>query len=94
MRDKVALRPLWDWPPLSGRLPQSSAPAILAEIEERLTRAITIGQPSYFDAATGLTVFTARFLAERNYCCDSGCRHCPYEPSDEHESASNHADER
>ena len=25
-----------------------------------------------------LSVFTAAFLAERGYCCDSGCRHCPY----------------
>jgi hypothetical protein len=24
-------------------------------------------------------VFTARFLLRRGYCCDSGCRHCPYE---------------
>lgn len=24
-------------------------------------------------------VFTASYLARRGYCCDSGCRHCPYE---------------
>jgi hypothetical protein len=23
-------------------------------------------------------VFTERFLRERGYCCESGCRHCPY----------------
>ena len=23
-------------------------------------------------------VFTARFLKKRGYCCQSGCRHCPY----------------
>jgi len=23
-------------------------------------------------------VFTAKFLRERGYCCESGCRHCPY----------------
>ncbi len=23
-------------------------------------------------------VFTARFLLRRGYCCESGCRHCPY----------------
>jgi len=23
-------------------------------------------------------VFTAAFLRRRGYCCDSGCRHCPY----------------
>lgn len=24
-------------------------------------------------------VFTAHFLLKRGYCCQSGCRHCPYE---------------
>jgi hypothetical protein len=23
-------------------------------------------------------VFTEKFLHERGYCCESGCRHCPY----------------
>lgn len=26
----------------------------------------------------GLMVFTGRFLLARGYCCQSGCRHCPY----------------
>lgn len=26
----------------------------------------------------GLYVFTADYLLERGYCCQSGCRHCPY----------------
>ena len=26
----------------------------------------------------GLFVFTAEYLRERGYCCNSGCRHCPY----------------
>jgi hypothetical protein len=26
----------------------------------------------------GLFVFTAAFLLKRGYCCESGCRHCPY----------------
>ncbi len=26
----------------------------------------------------GLYVFTAIFLLRRGYCCQSGCRHCPY----------------
>lgn len=24
-------------------------------------------------------VFTARYLARRGYCCENGCRHCPYD---------------
>ena len=26
----------------------------------------------------GLFVFTAAYLLKRGYCCESGCRHCPY----------------
>ena len=46
----------------------------------RHAEAVDAGRPTYLDPVTGLTVFTAKFLADRDYCCDSGCRHCPYEP--------------
>lgn len=49
------------------------------EIMERHRVAVEAGLPAYLDPTSGLTVFTASFLAERDYCCDSGCRHCPYE---------------
>jgi hypothetical protein len=26
----------------------------------------------------GYVVFTAHYLRRRGYCCESGCRHCPY----------------
>ena len=26
----------------------------------------------------GLMVFTAHYLRNRGYCCQSRCRHCPY----------------
>jgi Family of unknown function (DUF5522) len=26
----------------------------------------------------GFMVFTALYLIQRGYCCQSGCRHCPY----------------
>ena len=26
----------------------------------------------------GRWVFTAYYLRQRGYCCQSGCRHCPY----------------
>jgi hypothetical protein len=26
----------------------------------------------------GLYVFTEQYLLKRGYCCQSGCRHCPY----------------
>ena len=28
-------------------------------------------------------VFTRHFLLRRGYCCNSGCRHCPYKTDDE-----------
>ena len=30
----------------------------------------------YFEK--GFVVFTAHYLRNRGYCCESGCRHCPY----------------
>ncbi len=34
------------------------------------------GRDFYWE--NGLIVMTAEFLKRRGYCCDSGCRHCPY----------------
>jgi hypothetical protein len=46
---------------------------------ERHASAIQRRSPAYQDPVTGLMVFTAAFLAERGWCCSSGCRHCPFE---------------
>jgi hypothetical protein len=50
------------------------------EILRRHREALASGRPVYLDPTTGFSVFTAQFLADRAYCCESGCRHCPYEP--------------
>ncbi|HKP73534.1 MAG TPA: DUF5522 domain-containing protein [Pyrinomonadaceae bacterium] len=34
------------------------------------------GEDFYWEGAA--MVFTARFHLRRGYCCESGCRHCPY----------------
>lgn len=47
---------------------------------ERHDAAVEAGVPAYRDPVSGLAVFTARFLADRGYCCTSSCRHCPYTP--------------
>jgi hypothetical protein len=31
-----------------------------------------------FYLENGFYVFTASYLLRRGYCCDNGCRHCPY----------------
>jgi hypothetical protein len=48
------------------------------EITARHAAAVAANAPCYIDPDSGLTVFTAAFLADRGYCCDSGCRHCPF----------------
>jgi hypothetical protein len=34
------------------------------------------GEDFYID--NGNYVFTAAYLVKRGYCCEYGCRHCPY----------------
>ena len=34
------------------------------------------GVDFYFEGS--FMVFTEKFLRERGYCCESGCRHCPW----------------
>lgn len=36
------------------------------------------GEDYYSDPNTGNIVFTALYHLKRGYCCESGCRHCPY----------------
>lgn len=31
-----------------------------------------------FYVENGLFVFTEKYLRERGFCCESGCRHCPF----------------
>jgi hypothetical protein len=64
--------------PLGRRLPASHAH--YDEILARHRAAVERGLPAYRDPVSGLSVFTAAFLAERGWCCASGCRHCPWEP--------------
>jgi uncharacterized protein DUF5522 len=66
--------------PLTVPHPQRCDPqrADYVEILQRHAAAIAAGRDTYIDPTTGYQVFTARFLWERGFCCDSGCRHCPY----------------
>jgi hypothetical protein len=49
-----------------------------AEIIQAHSEALRSCADSYVDPGSRLTVLTAGFLARRGYCCESGCRHCPY----------------
>jgi hypothetical protein len=39
-------------------------------------RKLVEGEDFYREGA--YFVFTETYLRERGYCCESGCRHCPY----------------
>lgn len=32
----------------------------------------------YYYSPEGYVVFTEKYLLKRGYCCQNGCRHCPY----------------
>jgi hypothetical protein len=51
--------------------PNDETPDADAEV-----RALVEGEDYYLEGS--LLVFTAAFLLRRGYCCESGCRHCPY----------------
>jgi hypothetical protein len=40
---------------------------------------VAAGEPGYTDPETGYFVFTAATLLANGSCCESGCRHCPYD---------------
>jgi Family of unknown function (DUF5522) len=72
--DKLADRPLTE--PHLTRLPAEQPSR--DEILRRHAAALEATEPGYLDPDTGLHVFTAAYLRDRGYCCDRGCRHCPY----------------
>ena len=49
---------------------------------EQQPRESSAGEPLTEDVdyyiENGLYVFTEHYLLKRGYCCQSGCRHCPY----------------
>jgi hypothetical protein len=45
---------------------------------ERLERLGLVAGDYYF-SEEGYMVFTEQYHLKRGYCCQSGCRHCPYE---------------
>jgi hypothetical protein len=45
-------------------------------------------EPDFY-IENGNYVFTAAFLLKRGYCCNNGCRHCPYKKLDEDKKPDN-----
>ncbi len=61
-----------------------SAPGNIAT---NLPPVLVEGEDYYCEGAA--IVFTAHYLLRRGYCCDSGCRHCPYESAQVNKEAVN-----
>lgn len=77
MHDAQPVNPNRTWDePSPDRLPPGVPGR--GEIIEAHATAMSRGDAGYRDPATGLFVMTARYLADRGYCCGNGCRHCPY----------------
>jgi len=55
-------------------VPESRASEVL---NQQALPLLKEGQDYYVEG--GVMVFTAAYHLSRGYCCDSGCRHCPYE---------------
>lgn len=58
-----------------GQQPESASDHKSAE-QPRAKPVPLSGEDFYME--NGLLVFTAAYHLKRGYCCDSGCRHCPY----------------
>jgi Family of unknown function (DUF5522) len=72
--DELSPRPLTE--PHPDRL--SPVDPAYTEIIRVHAEALRAGADTYVDPPSGFTVLTAGYLARRGYCCENGCRHCPY----------------
>jgi len=62
----------------AGRMPTSKKAAkdSLEEIPTDTAPALVEAEDYYWEGSA--MVFTAAYLRRRGFCCESGCRHCPY----------------
>ena len=37
-----------------------------------------LDKDDYYFSPEGYVIFTAKYLLKRGYCCQNGCKHCPY----------------
>jgi hypothetical protein len=72
--EKLAQRPLTE--PHPARLPLDHPRR--AELLDLHARALEAGEAGYIEPDSGLFVLSAGYLRDRGYCCQRGCRHCPY----------------
>lgn len=52
--------------------------AINPLIQQRMKANIPLEEGDFYLSEEGYRVFTVQYHLKRGYCCESGCRHCPY----------------
>ena len=62
---------------ITGKQANTNASVKEADASTRQDAELQEGLDYYLE--DGLFVFTDAFLLKRGYCCESGCRHCPYQ---------------
>lgn len=45
---------------------------------EEFSRRSKLEPDEYYFNPEGYIVFTEKYLLKRGYCCQNGCKHCPY----------------
>lgn len=50
----------------------------LENLTLRMSNLSRLAPDEYYINEQGYVVFTEVYLLKRGYCCDNGCKHCPY----------------
>ena len=60
--------------------PNRFGPARNGYVEAMTAHAMALDLDSggYLDPTSGLFVMTSKYLADRGWCCNQECRHCPW----------------
>src|SRR5260370_40013690 len=61
-----------------GKLPMADA-NLSTSTHSTMTSPPTLVEGEDYYCEGPAIVFTAHYLLRRGYCCENGCRHCPYE---------------
>jgi len=50
---------------------------------KRFSKINKLCSDEYYYSKEGYIIFTEKYLLKRGYCCENGCRHCPYQKNNE-----------
>ncbi len=65
-------------PPLPAAVSDCICESCLVKLSKEASTPKALIENEDYYLENGFTVFTAHYLLTRGYCCNSGCRHCPY----------------